>query len=365
MIGPSLADYELVDCGDFMKLERFGDRVVARPEPQAVWRKSLSDQEWARLADATFARAGGSRSGSGSGSGSGDERGQWMMKPGVSDRWTMRYDYGGVGRVDGAGGGMHIRMRLALTGFKHVGVFPEQAANWNFIYDTVREMRRAARSSKTQLSETQLSGTQQQEVQQSKTQPSEVLQSCEKFQSAGEKESDAKIKVLNLFAYTGGATLAARSAGAEVTHVDSVKQTVAWARDCMELSGLDGVRWIVDDALKFVGREVRRGSLYDGIILDPPAYGRGPDGEKWVLERELDTMLSLCSQLLKPHGFLVLNLYSMGLSALLARTAVRRHFAPTGADALAAFVYEQAGELYFTDRAGKDLPLGVYYRLVR
>jgi 23S rRNA (cytosine1962-C5)-methyltransferase len=219
----------------------------------------------------------------------------------------MRYDYKD----------MHLRMRLALTGFKHVGVFPEQAANWNFIYDAVKAMQGA--------------------------------------------------KVLNLFAYTGGATLAARSAGAEVTHVDSVKQTVNWASDNAQLSGLrnetavgvpaDGVRWIVDDALKFTRREVRRGNAYDGIVLDPPAYGRGPDGEKWVLEQNIDEMLALCAGLLKPHGFLVLNLYSMGLSALLARTAVHRHFGVPST--------EQFGELYFSDRTGKDLPLGVYYRFVR
>ena len=290
LLSPALTDYELIDCGEGAKLERFGDRVVARPEPQAIWRRSLPSEEWERLADATFQRSGQS-----------EERGRWILKPGVPERWTMGYGYKD----------MHLRMRLALTGFKHVGVFPEQAANWDFIYDTLRDMPNA----------------------------------------------DAGQKVLNLFAYTGGATLAARSAGAEVTHVDSVRQTVAWARDNMELSGMDGVRWMVDDALKFVRREVRRGSLYDGIVLDPPAYGRGPDGEKWVLEQNIDEMLSLCSGLLKPHGFLVLNLYSMGLSALLARTAVHMHFGEPS--------NEHFGELYFTDRAGKQLPLGVYYRFVR
>jgi 23S rRNA (cytosine1962-C5)-methyltransferase len=289
-----LSDYELIDSGDFAKLERFGGRVTARPEPQAIWRKGLSDEEWARLADATFSKA-ESRGGFDKAS---EERGRWELKPAMPDRWTMRYDYDQ----------MHLTLRLALTGFKHVGVFPEQAANWNFIYDTLRSM-------------------------------------------------PARASVLNLFAYTGGATLAARSAGADVTHVDSVKQTVGWARDNMTLSGLDGVRWIVDDALKFVQREVRRGRQYDGIVLDPPAYGRGPDGEKWVLEQNIDEMLALCAQLLKPHGFLVLNLYSMGLSALVARSAVRGLFGKPAT--------EQFGELYFSDRAGNDLPLGVYYRMTR
>ena len=125
----------------------------------------------------------------------------------------------------------------------------------------------------------------------------------------------------------------------------------------MEASGLDGIRWIVDDALKFVRRELRRGHLYQGIILDPPAYGRGPDGEKWVLEEHLNEMLRTCGQLLDRNGFLVLNLYSMGLSALLARSAVRQ--------LVGSCNDEQFGELYFTDSYGKSLPLGVYYRCVR
>jgi 23S rRNA (cytosine1962-C5)-methyltransferase len=292
---PALADYELIDCGDGAKLERFGGRVVARPEPQALWRPSLPADEWTLMADATFHKDAKS-----------DERGQWQLKPGTPDRWTMSYSHGK----------MQLHMRLALTGFKHVGIFPEQAANWDFIHDTLLSLKTG-------------------------TTP----------------------KVLNLFAYTGGATLAARSAGAEVTHVDSVRQTVAWARDNAELSGLadepgrGSIRWIVDDAPKFAAREVRRGNLYDGIVLDPPAYGRGPDGEKWVLEQGLDEMLALCDKLLKPTGFLVLNLYSMGLSSLVAHTAVHSRFnaPPT----------EQFGELYLSDRAAKQLPLGVYYRFAR
>ena len=164
--------------------------------------------------------------------------------------------------------------------------------------------------------------------------------------------------MLNLFAYTGGATLAARAAGADVTHVDSVKQVVTWSRENMEQSALEGVRWIVEDALKFARREVRRGNCYDGIILDPPAYGRGANGEKWVLEENIGEMLECCAALLnKEHGFLVLNLYSMGLSALLARTALRQAFGETGK--------EEFGELYFTDRSGKELPLGTFCRFYR
>lgn len=304
---PDFADYELIDTGDFEKLERFGRYVTRRPEPQAIWRRTLPEEEW-RRADASFLRDARN-----------DERGEWRLAPKMPDRWTVAYAYRG----------MRLRMRLALTSFKHVGIFPEQAANWNFIYDNV----------------TRLSG-------------SAVAEPALRHAPSGGFVPTAAPRVLNLFAYTGGATLAARAAGAEVTHVDSVRPVVTWARENMELSGLDGVRWIVEDALKFVRREVRRGNRYAGIILDPPAYGRGANGEKWVLEENIGEMLDCCARLLEPRGaFLVLNLYSMGLSSTLARTAVRQAF---GAPA-----EEQWGELCFTDRAGKELPLGTYYRFVR
>ena len=293
LLTPTFPDYELIDSGDFEKLERFGRHVTRRPEPQAIWHKTLSEEEWRRLADASFLKTSASKS---------DERGEWHRKPQMPDRWVMQYDYKQ----------MHLKMRLGLTSFKHVGIFPEQAANWNFIYDHIKE----------------------------------------------QKEAGVTPKVLNLFAYTGGATLAARAAGADVTHVDSVKQVVTWSRENMESSALDGVRWIVEDALKFVRREVRRGNRYDGIILDPPAYGRGTNGEKWVLEENIGEMLACCAELLeKQDAFLVLNLYSMGLSSTLARTAVRQAFGVPKT--------EQYGELTFTDRAGKELPLGTYYRFQR
>ena len=289
LLSPSCwTDYELIDSGAYEKLERFGRYVIARPEPQAIWNKSLSDAEWQQRADAYFKKDKKS-----------EDRGEWICKPKMSQQWFVNYRYGD----------MSIRMRLGLTSFKHVGVFPEQAENWNFISDQVKRIGTGA-------------------------------------------------KVLNLFAYTGGATLAAKSAGADVTHVDSVKPVVSWARENMEASGLDGVRWIVEDALKFVQREVRRGKKYNGIILDPPAYGRGANGEKWVLEENINELITLCGQLLEStNSFLVLNLYSMGLSALLARGIVRQLVGNCSG--------EQFGELYFTDSYEKSLPLGVYYRLWR
>lgn len=288
---PTFTDYELIDSGEFEKLERFGKYVTRRPEPQAIWRKSLSEQQWREFADASFLRDVRS-----------DERGEWQFKSALPPHWSIRYRYKA----------MDIRMKLAFTSFKHVGIFPEQAENWNFIYDNCVSMR----------------------------------------------EQGIKPKVLNLFAYTGGATLAACAADADITHVDSVKQVVTWARENMEQSSLSDVRWIVEDALKFVQREVRRGNRYNGIILDPPAYGRGANGEKWILEDNICEMLECCAQLLESeNAFLVLNLYSMGLSSTLARTAVHQAFGTPKK--------EQWGELCFEDKACKQLPLGTYYRFVR
>ena len=294
LLSPVWEDYELIDCGDFEKLERFGKYITRRPEPQAIWHRTLSNGEWERMATASFVREKGAAS---------DERGRWHLRPTQPDQWFIRQ------RV----GDKQIRMRLGLTSFKHVGVFPEQAENWNFIFERV--------------------------------------------QSQAKRAKESRPKVLNMFAYTGGASLAAAAAGAEVTHVDSVKQCISWARENMEASHLEGIRWVVEDALKFARREVKRGHRYDGIILDPPAYGRGPEGEKWVLEQNIAEMLALCAELLSDGGFLVLNLYSMGLSATLAKSAVNQ-LIPSPS-------FEQFGELLFTDRAGKSLPLGVYYRCVK
>ena len=294
LLSPVWEDYELIDCGDFEKLERFGKYITRRPEPQAIWHRTLSNGEWERMATASFVREKGAAS---------DERGRWHLRPTQPDQWFIRQKVGDK----------QIRMRLGLTSFKHVGVFPEQAENWNFIFERV--------------------------------------------QSQAKRAKESRPKVLNMFAYTGGASLAAAAAGAEVTHVDSVKQCISWARENMEASHLEGIRWVVEDALKFARREVKRGHRYDGIILDPPAYGRGPEGEKWVLEQNIAEMLSLCAELLADGGFLVLNLYSMGLSATLAKSAVNQ-LIPSPS-------FEQFGELLFTDRAGKSLPLGVYYRCVK
>lgn len=321
---PLFGDYELIDSGDFEKLERFGQYVTRRPEPQAIWRRSLEEGEWTRMADAAFVRDARS-----------DERGEWRLQPGTPSRWTVEYAYKQ----------MKLTMRLGLTSFKHVGIFPEQAANWNFIYDNCRALV-AGTPLRIDSCDNAVGGC---------VTDTPIPATEQSPRPSGEKVTP---RVLNLFAYTGGASLAARAGGADTTHVDSVKQVVTWARENMEASGLEGIRWIVEDALKFVQREVRRGNRYDGIILDPPAYGRGANGEKWILEDDICEMLECCAQLLAPkRAFLVLNLYSMGLSSTLARTAVRQAFGVPEE--------ELYGELCFTDSSGKQLPLGTYYRFIR
>lgn len=287
-------DYELIDSGDYEKLERFGKYIIRRPEPQAVWRKSLPEKEWEDAADATFKKEKGKTSQDG------NDKGVWVQKNGMPDQWFINYEYKE----------MKLRFRLGLTSFKHVGVFPEQSENWDFIYDTVRNL------------------------------------------------NVSEPKVLNLFAYTGGASIAAKSAGADVTHVDSVKQVITWSRENMDASDLHDIRWIVEDALKFCRREVKRGKKYNGIILDPPAYGRGPDGEKWILEENIAEIMSLCAQLLEEsNSFLILNLYSMGFSAVIADNLIKDYFSD---------VKDRTyGELVVPEKSGKNLPLSIYIRFIR
>ena len=279
-------EYQLIDSGGFEKLERFGPFILSRPEPQAIWDKSMTEKEWADKSNAVFKRDKNSQ-----------EKGQWVSKADMPERWVMQF----------RSGPLHLRAKLALSSFKHVGVFPEQATNWDYIAKKVKQI------------------------------------------------PEDKPNVLNLFAYTGIASLAAKASGADVTHVDAVKQVISWSRENMELSGLDNIRWVVEDALKFVNREVRRGNQYNGIILDPPAYGRGPDGEKWLLEENLNEILRLCALLLKKENFFfIINLYSLGFSALILENLIKAHFGDQ--------INHEFGELFIPDSFGKKLPLGVFSR---
>jgi 23S rRNA (cytosine1962-C5)-methyltransferase len=302
-------DYELIDTGSREKLERFGKYILIRPEPQAVWQKSMPESEWEKLSHARYMRIKGKKTSAEEG-----ERGSWTRKPNMPDRWNIAYRYRQ----------MNLNFRLGLTAFGHIGVFPEQAINWNYIYDLV-------------------------------TQRSKLKDQNQKPVSGIPHPAS---RILNLFAYTGGASLAAKAAGADVVHVDSVKPVISWAKEMMEASGLDNIRWVVEDAMNFVRREVKRGNQYDGIILDPPAYGRGPDGEKWILEDSIDEMIAISRQLLNPdHGFFVLSLYSMGFSALIPENLVKTRFGDVPG--------MQSGEFYFSDKAGRKLPLGTFLRFAK
>lgn len=286
---PNWPDYELIDSGNFEKLERFGNQVVARPEPQAIWDKALPLKEWQKLANSTFIYKQGNYVAEA-------ERGDWESKPNALKQWYVEYNYKE----------MKLKFRLGLTAFKHVGIFPEQASNWNFIYDRVKSFN---------------------------------LQ---------------KPTVLNLFAYTGGASLAACAAGADVTHVDSVKPTVTWANENMNLSGLSNIRWVIEDALKYANREAKRGKTYNGIILDPPAYGRGPSGEKWILEKSVNELLKVCYEISdKNNFFIVLNLYSMGFSSNVAKSLLYTIFNKENIE---------SGELVVPDNYGRIMPNGVFAR---
>jgi 23S rRNA (cytosine1962-C5)-methyltransferase len=231
-------EYKLLDHGNQRKLERYGEITLDRPEPAATWKRSLPESEWQK-ADAFFSE-------------SKNQRGSWNN--GLND-WTISYPF-----LD-----KEIIFKLSQGSFKHVGIFPEQADNWEFI-----------------------------------------AKKCSDLVSKG-----ITPKFLNLFAYTGGASLAADIAGAEVTHIDSVKSVVNWARENAKLNNIDSIRWIIEDAPTFVEKEIRRGNTYHGIIMDPPIFGLGPKGGRWKLNRDLPKLVENAMKLLDPkHRFFILNTYS-------------------------------------------------------
>ncbi len=235
-------DYELLDCSDGEKLERWGKYTLVRPDPQVIWKGEKKHPGW-KKPDASYRR---SRKGGGA----------WNENR-LPEEWTIEYK------------SLDLKFKIKPTGFKHTGLFPEQAANWEWFTPII-------------------------------------------------KNAGRPVKVLNLFAYTGGATVAAAKAGASVVHVDASKSMVAWAKENAALSGLSDhpIRYIVDDCKKFVEREIRRGNFYDGIIMDPPSYGRGPNGEVWKLEESIDDLVKLTAKVLAPDAlFFLLNSYTTGLSA--------------------------------------------------
>ncbi|MEJ7643959.1 MAG: class I SAM-dependent methyltransferase [Chryseolinea sp.] len=287
----SWKDYELIDSGNNEKLERFGKFVLIRPEPQAIWRKSMDEEKWKNLAHAKFVREQADKFRF-----TDDVKGGWSKQPSMPESWNVDYNYGKL----------NLRLRLALTGFGHVGVFPEQGANWNFIYDTISGWNLA------------------------------------------------KPRVLNLFAYTGAASVVARAAGADVVHCDASRPGLNWAAQNMELNQLKDIRWVYEDAFKFVKRELKRGNTYNGIIMDPPPYGRGPDGEKWTLQEHLDELVAMSSGLLeKTNGFFIISMYAVGLSATVGLNVAKAHFQMRD---------PEYGEFYLHSKQDRHLPMGTFLR---
>lgn len=286
----SWQDYQLIDSGEGEKLERFGKYTLIRPEPQAIWQKVLDEADWSALATARFDREQKDKFRF-----SDDVKGGWKRSKDMPESWNIQYPL-----VD-----KRIILRLALTSFGHVGIFPEQGENWNFIYDTISHWR------------------------------------------------IDRPRILNLFAYTGAASIVAKAAGADVTHVDASRPGINWANQNMQLNGLTDIRWVYEDALKFVKREVKRGNKYNGIIMDPPPYGRGPDGEKWTLQEKLDELVQLASELLeKKNAFFILSTYAVGLSSLVSVNVVKSHFTAV----------PEFGEFFLKSKHHRDLPMGTFLR---
>lgn len=284
-------DYELLDSGDGMKLERFGRYVFARPESQATWSRALSEAEW-RNAHAVFHPT------------AEESGGHWVEQKKLPEKWEMKYALPNA---------KELKFSVMTTPGRHLGVFPETAAHWDFMFNQIRDR----------------------------------------------KNAQPEINVLNLFGYTGLASLAAAAAGARITHVDASKKSVAWARENQTLSGLDAapMRWIVEDAVKYVQREGRRGMKYDGIILDPPKFGRGPKGEVWEVYKSLQNLFETCRACLSDTPlFVVVTLYAVRASAI--------HAAQTLAETMKKYRGEiECGELVTREKsANRLLSQAVYAR---
>lgn len=282
-------DYELLDSGDGEKLERYGKILVARPDPQALWHKHLPASTWEK-ADAIFKREKIARGSVSHGEGS------WKTRFVIPERWDVEFS--------------KLKFLIKLSPFKHTGLFPEQASNWDWIREKIKGANRT-------------------------------------------------VHVLNLFGYTGGASLAAAQAGAEVCHLDGSKAAIAWARDNAAVSGLSSkpIRWILDDAMVFVQREIKRGRKYDGIIMDPPAFGHGPNGEVWKIEEDFPELLELCRKVLsdKPLFFLI-NGYASGYSAL----AYKNNLVDLMKDRAGTI---EVGELTIAEaKSDRLLPCGIFAR---
>ncbi len=278
-------DYELIDSGDNEKLERYGTYILRRPDPEALWKKSLPESSWAK-ADLRFKREG--------------KNTKWLVRPGLPKRWAIEID--------------DLQFSIKPSSFKHTGLFPEQVKNWQWMSNLISKNKN------------------------SYTEP---------------------IKVLNLFAYTGGATLACARACAEVCHVDGSKTAVAWARENAELSKMSDakIRWIVDDCISFLKREIKRGRKYDAIIMDPPSFGHGPKDELWKIEEDFLVLIDLCREIMSDKPlFILINGYTAGYSPITYENNLK-YMTKDFSGSI------ESGELAIAETSGgRLLPCGIFAR---
>ncbi len=299
-------EYELLDSGDGEKLERFGSVVLSRPDPQALWRKNLDEVEW-KKADAVFSRV--------------ENGASWKFKDKTPKSWDVNFS--------------ELKFRIKPTAFKHTGIFPEQSENWNW----TREIIEKALAGENGLS----------------------TDHATKIDPLSPREH--LFEVLNLFGYTGGASLACAQAGAKVVHVDGSKSAITWARENAEISGLAGkpIRWILEDARVFVEREIKRDRKYDGIIMDPPAFGHGANKELWKIEEDFLPLVEDAFKLLKNKpSFFLINGYSAGYSAIAYRNVLNILVEKYGGSI-------EIGELTIEEKAKGEkesrlLPCGIFAR---
>ncbi len=275
-----MKDYELVDSGEGRRLEKFGQYLLDRPDPQIIWKKTLQKDDWLK-ADAFFERTS-------------DDKGKWNVRTKIPEKWQIEQK--------------NIKFWVKLSPFKHTGVFPEQVSQWNNIYENIKTAKR-------------------------------------------------EVRVLNLFAYTGIASLFAAKAGGLVTHVDSSKPAISWANENRILNNMQDapIRWIVDDALSFTSREIRRNSLYDLIIMDPPVYGHGPKGEVWDFNKNFPELLDNCKQMLSDKPiFVLVNAYAISSSSITLANTLNDYFRGLGGTI-------QNGELTLREKsAGRLLSTGIW-----
>lgn len=273
------ADYELLDSGNGLRLERFGKYIISKPDPQAIWKQSFSQNRW-NNADAKF------------------ENGKWNKAKDFPEKWMIKYK--------------NLNFYAKLTPFKHTGMFPEQSLNWDFIQQKINNQKSI---------------------------------------------NNIQTHILNLFAYTGAASLIAAASGAKVTHVDASKPSIFWAKENQALSSLSEkpIRYILDDAIEFCAREIRRGNKYDGIIMDPPVYGRGPKGQVWDFNKNFPVLLNSCSELLSDKPlFVIANAYAVSSSAVMLKNLFEDYF-PEGD--------LEYGELAIEQQSERLLSTGIVSRL--